>query len=428
MNRNQAIALFIFGMVALPLLVWAATTQYIRGNLNVTGTGTFGGNVSLGGNTLTAGSIQCTTYTQTLGAAGRLVNAPGTIQTANVQSSTGTLTLQYTSDPTLTMYSTEISTSQPLGSWDFSGFTWGTGSRQTLARIQMGKNATTDNQQAGFIGFNTMRDSDNTLYEWARLHPTGQFALNGRAGTGNMSTPLVVGNSNSGNAVAASVAWNLVADVDPLAYQKCMIVFDGINDGGLGWGRGFLKILMNNASSNANATITNDTQWTMDNEGNITHEKNTTINGNTQLGDAVGDIAKSKAHNYGFPETILFAEESIGGASRALGLSGLTSHAAWKNTLGRTVYVTKFDTIAYESATFSAAPLLLRRQSASGFRTTLITHTYTSSGEQQSTEVAKNATYAIASGQSIVVELYDGGTGDSFDAVWARVVIQEDVP
>lgn len=69
------------------------TQQLYAANIkSSTGTNTFGGNATLGGNTLTAGAVTWTTGTGTFGAAGKTANFPGSVQAAHIKSSTGTNT------------------------------------------------------------------------------------------------------------------------------------------------------------------------------------------------------------------------------------------------------------------------------------------------------------------------------------------------
>ncbi|MBE7558271.1 hypothetical protein HS125_04745 [bacterium] len=212
----------------------------------------------------------------------------GTLTVAHVKSSTGTNTLggnvdlAHSSQPTLTFRSNDAATAQPDGFINWYGATWGAGVVSNLARIVGGKDGTTDNQQRGFLSFHTLRDGDNTLWEWVRLHQSGFLELEGRASAGAWSVPLVISNKVAADNTGAGLAFSLRGDLDPALYQKCMIVLDGVNDGGLGWGRGYLKILMNNTSSSVNATLS-DAVLTIDNLGNLSTVADYT------LGDAGGD-------------------------------------------------------------------------------------------------------------------------------------------
>lgn len=353
------------------------TQQLYAANIkSSTGTNTFGGNATLGGNTLTAGAVTWTTGTGTFGAAGKTANFPGSVQAAHIKSSTGTNT--------------------------FGGAVQSTGDHIASGAAVYYRNAA-DNALVRFSGGTDFNTAHLSIHGDQRTTNPGSTSWwhGGTGGTFDIASTLSLGY------ITKAAAFNTHMSMDNrgnFAFNTNDLVIDATNN----------RVGIQKASP----------AYTLDVDGTLN------VTGNVTLGDAVGDSLKGKGHNYGFPESIVFAEESIAGASQLLGLAGFTTHTKWTNNLGRTVYVTKFDTIAYESAAFSSAPVRLRKQLASGYRTTLITNTYGAgtSGTQIVTEQAKNATYAIANGVSLVIEVYSGGSGDSFDALWARVIIQEDTP
>ncbi len=137
--------------------------------------------------------------------------------------------------------------------------------------------------------------------------------------------PLVVAGNTAADNTAVGLYFNQRGDLEP-SYRKCGLVFDGINDGGLGFGRGDFKILMNSAASSANAALS-DVVFTVRNNGNVELEKDLLVKGNSQLGDGPSDVVDLQGTVKGSPRAVQFAFDGPNAAGEYASFNGFPCSA-----------------------------------------------------------------------------------------------------